>query len=86
MPHRRTIISHGPRRPWRRPWRHVCRCGLGTWPCPAERMRRQQQAWQTLDAARPAWTAPAEQLPLLSERQDWLTPGQRARSAGAFRQ
>ena len=29
---------HGKRRPWYAPWRVICRCGLGAYPCPAKRM------------------------------------------------
>lgn len=35
-------LMHGPRRLVLRPWRQVCRCGFGRWPCyPHEMLRRQ---------------------------------------------
>jgi len=38
-------IQHGPRRPWWSPWRVVCRCRMGDYPCAAVRMREAQARW-----------------------------------------
>lgn len=79
MRHRTTIIEHGPRRRWFRPWGQICRCGLDAWPCPAERML-EQQARMVAEArpARPPWNAPTGRYatgPL-------MTRGQQQRSGG----
>lgn len=83
-------LMHGPRRLWLRPWRQICQCGLGAWPCPAVRMQREQQAMRPAPA--PRWDGPTAPMPRLMggpgaprPARDFMTPGQRARSAGAFR-
>lgn len=76
MRRQRTIIEHGPRRLRLRPWRRVCRCGLGSWPCYAEQMLRRQAAASRPPNVRPGWDAPTTKLtpgPL-------MTRGQAARS------
>ena len=89
----RHHITHGPRRLLLKPWRTICRCGMGVWPCPAVRMQREQEAMRP--PGRPSWAGPTKRLPRLMggptgprpERadRDLMTPGQRARSARAFR-
>ena len=72
----RWIIEHGPRRLWWAPWRRICRCGRGAYPCYAERMRAAQAAIQH---ERPPWNAPTTVL-----RDDpLLTRGRRRRSCGS---
>lgn len=84
-------LNHGPRRLWSRPWRRICTCGLGAWPCHAVRMRREQEAMRP--AGEPSWAGPTARLPrliggpdpLLRDDRELMTPGQRARSARALR-
>lgn len=76
-------MQHGPRRLWRRPWRVICQCGLGAWPCPAQRMLARQAEFM----ARPAWDGRTTQLALarsvpFTRSTPLLTRGQRARSRG----
>lgn len=83
-------LKHGPRRLWLRPWRRICQCGMGAWPCHAVRMRREQKAMEP--TPRQSWAGPTMPLPRVmggpgagrTER-DLMTRGQRARSAEAFR-
>jgi hypothetical protein len=35
-------LAHGPGRLLFRPWRRVCRCGFGGWPCYVQTMLRRQ--------------------------------------------
>jgi len=73
---RQTIIEHGPRRLWWAPWRQVCRCGLGAWPCYAQRMLERQARLLPLRA--PDWNSAPTVL-----RAPLLTPGQAARTRQA---
>lgn len=74
MRHQRNIIEHGPRRMRWRPWRRICRCGLGAWPCPAVRMREEQaQMVQEVDVR---WNMPTRQYRVAP----LLTPGQETRT------
>ena len=66
--------AHRPRRPWWKPWRQVCACGLYRWPCPVPRMA---VAGPPVNE-RPAWNGPTRRN--LSPAAPLLTRGQAARS------
>lgn len=68
-------FTHRPRRPLLSPWRRVCRCGLGGWPCHAMTMLQHQAAMRPV-AARPLWDGPTRN----SLRAPLMTRGQEARS------
>jgi hypothetical protein len=72
---RERILTHKPRRLLLAPWRSVCACGLGAWPCPALRMLERQAAWRRPNSG-PAWAAPTRPHPRVAPL---LTPGQAAR-------
>lgn len=76
-PAKHNIIVHSPRRLFWRPWRKVCRCGMGPWPCYAVLMRQRQAAMQPPEDTR-VWVGRSPVMP----RRDspLLTPGQVARS------
>jgi len=86
---RRRHLAHGPKRLWLRPWRRICQCGMGTWPCHAVRMQSEQARMRS--AAGQSWTGPTKRLPRIvggsgpQPDRDLMTPGQLARSARAFR-
>lgn len=70
-------LRHGRRRPWLKPWRRVCRCGYGAWPCYPLAMMTAQALWgQVAPDERPGWDAPTGRLPVAT----LLTRGQAARS------
>lgn len=77
----RTIIEHGPRRLFLRPWQVVCRCGLEGWPCYVVMMLQRQAALRAPTATRPPWNGPTRNLP----RAPQMTRGQAARSRQAGR-
>jgi hypothetical protein len=79
MRHQRNIIEHGPRRLWLRPWKVVCRCGLGAYPCPVVRMRDEQaEMIQTLNNRWNVQTGQYRVAPLLTRGQAARTwPGDR---------
>lgn len=55
-------LTHGPRRPFWRPWATVCRCGLAAWPCYVVKMRKAQEALLE-PPGRPVWNAPTTPYP-----------------------
>lgn len=70
-------LRHGPRRPWLRPWKRICRCGYDGWPCYPLAMMTAQALWvQAESDERPGWDAATGRLPLAP----LLTRGQAARS------
>jgi hypothetical protein len=71
-------VTHGPRRPWTRPWRLICQCGLAAWPCPVVILRK-SQAVQPPANERPVWNGATAALPNTTFR---LTPGQLSRGQG----
>lgn len=73
-------LTHGPRRLVLRPWKRVCRCGLGAWPCYAYLMlRRQADMRKQANSRRPAWDGATTRIPVAP----LLTRGQLARSRQA---
>jgi len=50
-------IQHSPRRLWYAPWRVVCRCHMGDYPCAAMRMREAQARYIDAVVAAQEWSA-----------------------------
>lgn len=75
-------LTHGPRRLVWRPWRRVCRCGFGRWPCyPWLMLRRQARDRETSRAAGRAAVFPARpRHPAINAAAPLLTRGQAVRS------
>jgi hypothetical protein len=81
---------HGPRRCWLAPWKVVCRCGYGPYPCEVEQiataMARQRRTRRP--ERNPAWAStPTQRLPVRDYRpppdergQPLFTRGQTART------
>lgn len=72
------IITHGPRRPWLRPWRRICRCGLESSPCYVVQMRERQKR---LQPSRLPWSE-STHLPVMLGGVPLLTRGQADRTGG----
>lgn len=76
-PAQHAIIVHSPRRLFWRPWRKVCRCGLGAYPCYAVLMLRRQAAMQPRQQET-AWVGRSQVVP--PQRSPLLTRGQADRA------
>lgn len=57
-------LRHGPRRLVTRPWRRICRCGYGAWPCHPLTMLRLQAQWAPERDVRPSGNATTNRLPV----------------------
>jgi hypothetical protein len=73
-------LRHEPRRLLLKPWRQVCRCGLGSWPCFALQMLQRQAAQRPRHDGRAPWNGPTHILPVLRSAAPLMTRGQRRRS------
>lgn len=70
-------LQHGPRRMLITPWRRVCRCGYGAWPCYPLALMTAQALWAQVESGKhPGWDAATSRLPVAPLR----TRGQAARS------
>jgi hypothetical protein len=79
----RKNLEHGPRRLLLRPWRRVCRCGFGRWPCYPWEMLCHQSA-QARGRA-PVYPVRRSGPPAAGATAPLLTRGQAARSRQAGR-
>lgn len=79
----RQQLTHGPRRLLLRPWRRVCRCGFGRWPCYPWLMLRRQATARARGRA-PVYP-PTHRDRAVNDAAPLLTRGQVARSRQAGR-
>jgi hypothetical protein len=80
----REQIQHGPRRCWYAPWRMVCRCGLGPFPCVAARMLQRPKRVEPAAVVN-AWNGPTAFIRTPPGRAGSLTPAQAWRAGGGDR-